>query len=238
MKKLYYAFLLTTLSLHGQTQTLKLSISNPQPRIGDEFELTLNIKDLKSEIFKSVSNKVQIVSENTTSGKGDMKINVIAIKKGINELGPLILSLNGISYTTNKVSFEVVDSLPNVDEGLWFRKITKTDSTFSIIIEQRIPANEKTTHTSENSVTYTTEPETSEYVKLKDSFSVSGLSSDGSSISTDFTTIAAGIQEKRFMRCFSVYNFVIDDKKQKIVITKDLFNDLPKTYNFKEIKVQ
>lgn len=238
MKKLYLAFLFLVISLYGQTQMLKLSISNPQPRIGDEFELALDIKTLKSEIFKSISDKVKIVSEYIAGENGEMKIKVTALKKGINELGPLTLSLNGVPYTTNKIFYEVVDPLPDVDKGLWFRKVKKSDSTFCIIIEQRIPANEKITYTSENSISMTTEPETKEYVKFKATYSITGLSSDASSTSTDFTSVKINGQSKSYMRCFSVYNFAIDDKTQKIIITKDLFDNLPRTYQFEEIHVQ
>lgn len=238
MKKLYLALFFLVISLYAQTQTLNLSISNPQPRIGDEFEVTLDIKTLKSEIFKSIADKVKIVSEYIAGENSQMKIEVTALKKGINELGPLTLSLNGVSYTTNKISYEVVDALPNVDKGLWFRKVKKSDSTFCILIEQRIPANEKTTYTSENSTSVTTEPETKDYVKFKESYSITGLSSDGSSTYTDFSSVKMGGQSKRYMRCFSVYNFAIVDRTHKITITKDFFDNLPNTYTFQEIHLE
>ncbi|GAB2819341.1 hypothetical protein [Ferruginibacter profundus] len=238
MKKLFLAFLFLVILFYGQAQTLQLSISNPQPRIGDEFELTLDIKTLKSEIFKSIADKVQIVSEYIAGESGEMKIKVKALKKGINELGPLTLSLNGVAYTTNTISYEVIDPLPNVDRGLWFRKVKKSDSTFCIIIEQRIPANEKTTYKGENSISIATEPETKEFVKFKERYSIAGLSSDASSTSTDFSSVKINGQSKSYMRCFSVYNFAIDDKTLKIIITKDLFDNLPKTYKFEEIYVQ
>lgn len=238
MNKLYLASLFLVISLYGKTQTLSLSISNPQPRIGDEFELTLDIKTLKPEIFKSIADEVQIVSEYIAGEKSEIKIKITALKKGINELGPLTLSLNGVPYTSNKIFYEVVDPLPIVDKGLWFRKVQKSDSTFCIIIEQRIPANEKTTNTSENSISLTIEPETKEYVKFNKRYSINGLSSNASSTSTDFTSVKINGQSKSYMRCFSAYNFAIDDKTQKIVITKDFFDNLPKTYKFEEIQVQ
>lgn len=238
MKKIYLAFLFLVSSFCGFAQTLDLSISNPQPRIGDEFEVALDIKALKSLFFKDLAGKVQISSEYIAGHNDQMKIKVTALKKGTNELGPLALTLNGVAYTTNKISYEVVDPLPNVDKGLWFRKVKKSDSTYSIIIEQRIPANEKTEYTSENSISMTTEPETKEYVKFKEDYSITGLSSDGSSTSTDFTSVETGGKIKNFMRCFSVYNFVIDDKNQKIIITRDLFDNLPNTYRFEDIQVQ
>jgi hypothetical protein len=84
----------------------------------------------------------------------------------------------------------------------------------------------------------TTEPETKEFVKFKEDYSIIGLSSDGSSTSTDFSSVKINGQSKSYMRCFSVYNFTIDNKTQKVIITKDLFDNLPKTYKFEEIHVQ
>lgn len=238
MKQLHCTLIFLLVAFYTQAQTIDLSISNPQPRIGDEFAVELNIKTLKEEIFKGISDKVEVLRGYIPGESAELKVKVIARIKGINELGPLTFTLNGTTFTTNKISYEVIDPLPNVDNGLWFRKIKTSDSTFSIIIEQRIPASEKTTHTSENSISITTEPETKDYVKVKGDYSIAGLSNGGSNSYTDFSDVNINGVDKRFMRCFSVYKFLLDNNTQKIVITKDLFDNLPEGYKFEDIKIQ
>lgn len=238
MKQLHWTLIFLLVAFYSQAQTIHLSISNPQPRIDEEFAVELNIKTLKEEIFKGISDKVEIVTGYIPGESAELKVNVIARKKGINELGPLTFTLNGTTFTTNKISYEVIDPLPNVDNGLWFRKIKTSDSTFCIIIEQRIPAAEKTTRTSENSLSITTEPETAEYVKMKTDYSIAGLSNGGSNRSTDFSDVNINGVKKRYMRCFSVYKFLLDNNTQKVVITKDLFENLPANYKFEDIKIQ
>jgi hypothetical protein len=234
-----YLFLAFSLaSFYSQAQTLQLSVSNPQPRLGDEFELVLETKALQAGIFESVADKVRIVGNNIVNQSSNMKIKVEATKKGSTELGPLTFSLNGTMYSTNKISYEVIDRLPDVDNGLWFRTVKTSDSTVSLIIEQRIPAKAKTTYKTNNSISMTTEAETKEYVKLKDNHSFIGLSSNGSSRTTDFSSVKINGQAQQFMRCFSVYNFEISDRKQTIILNKETFQNLPATYQFEPIRIQ
>ena len=238
MKKLFLVFLTLTVSLYGKTQSLELSISNPQPRVGDDFYLSVDISDLKSELFKSLSNKVQISTDYITGDNGQLKIKITASNKGIAELGPLSFSLNGTTYSTNKVTYEVIDELPQVDNGLWIRKVRKDETTFYLIIEQRIPAKIVTAKNDDNSITTSTEPETEEFVKINSDYSIEGLSTDFSSTSSDYSSFVETGIRKHYMNCFSFYTFKIEDKTQKIVLSRDLFENLPKTYKFEEIKVQ
>lgn len=240
MKRIYTAILLSTISIAGLSQKLAISISNPQPRLGDVFELSVDVNALKAEIFKSIqsTDKAEIDSEYAPLESGVMKMKITALKKGMNQLGPLFFTLNGQRFESNTVSYEVVDALPNTDNGLWFRKLKTSDTSFCIIIDQRIPAAEKMTRKGDNSISITNEPETNDYVKLKEMYDVPGLSSGGSETSTDYSTIKVNGEDQRYLRCFSIYRFIITDKAQKIRLTKDLFENLPKGYSFQTITFQ
>jgi hypothetical protein len=225
-------------SILAQPQTLELTISTPQPRLKETFQITIDIYHLKANIFKSLAGKVKLSNDASTTNNGDLIMNVNAIQKGKNEIGPLEFYLDKTKYTTNKITFEVIDALPNTNKGVWIRKVMTGDATFCIIIEQRIPASSKTTKKSDNTITFTTEPEYSEIVKFKDSYSIEGVSGRNSYSTTKFSSVMINGEDREFMYGYSVYYFSIEDKKAKIIITKDKLQNIPADYKFEQIVIQ
>jgi hypothetical protein len=163
---------------------------------------------------------------------------VKALAKGKNEIGPFEFYIDKTRYTSNKVAYEVVDALPNTDNGIWFRKVMTGGNTFCIIIEQRIPAATKSRKTADNTITITTEPVSEEMVEFKDSYSIDGVSGRDSQRNTSFSNLVKNGEEVPFKYGFAIYYFTIDDEKAKIKITRDKFKNLPKDYKFEEIVVQ
>ena len=225
-------------SILAEPQTIELIISTPQPRLNETFQISLDINHLRANIFKSLIGKVQLSNDISTTNNGELILNVNAIKKGGNEIGPLEFYLDKTKYTTNKITFEVIDPLPNTDKGIWFRKVMTSDTTFCIIIEQRIPANNKTTRKSDNSITITTEPEYMDIVKFKDSYSIDGVGGRNSHSSTNFSSVTINGEDRQFMYGYSVYYFTIEDRKAKIKITKDKLQNIPGDYRFEDIVIQ
>jgi hypothetical protein len=222
-----------------EPQVIELSISTPQPRLKETFQISIDINHLRGNIFKSLAGKLQISDHDLTGrDNGLLTMNVTAIKKGKNEIGPLEFYLDKTKYTTNKIIYEVIDPLPQTDRGLWFRKVVTSDSTFCIIIEQRIPASTKTTKTSDNSISFTTEPEINNIVKFKPTYSIAGVSGANSHSTTNFSSVEVNNEQKQFMYGFSVYHFSINDKKAKIKITKDKFDNIPPDFTFEDIIIQ
>jgi len=225
-------------SLLSIPRTLKLSISTPQPRLGENFKITLDETYLRAQIFKSAIGKIKFAETLGNANETEMVLNVNALVKGKNVVGPLEFILNGTKYTTNKIEYEVVDALPNVDKGIWIRKVNISDSLFCIIIEQRIPANPKTTVNSEKSTTFTTEPEYTSILKFKDSYSINGLSGINSSTGTDYGYLIDDKgEQKQFFSAYSVYYFKIENRTIKIVITGDKFDNIPNGYGFQSILI-
>jgi len=225
-------------SILAGPQAIELTISTPQPRLKETFQISIDINHLRANIFKSLAGKVQLSNDMNTTNSGELTMNVNAIKKGKNEIGPLEFFLDKTKYTTNKITFEVIDPLPNTDKGVWFRKVMTSDTTFCIIIEQRIPANSKTTKNSLNSITITTDPAYPDIIKFKDSYSIDGVSSPNSHSNTNFSSVTINGEDRQFMYGYSVYYFNIEDRKAKIKITKDKFQNLPGDYKFEDIVIQ
>ena len=224
-------------SFFAQSQTVELTISTPQPRLKETFQISIDVNHLRANIFKSLVGKVQLSDDISITDNRELTMNVTALKKGKNEIGPLEFYLDKTKYTTNKIVYEVIDPLPNTDKGVWIRKVKTGDNTFCIIIEQRIPARSQTAQ-SGNTTSYTTEPEYGQIVKFKDSYSIEGLSGMNSRSATNFSSTEINGERKQFMYAYSVYYFTIKDDKIKIRITKDKLENFPAGYQFEEIVVQ
>lgn len=243
---LLLCFILAAASGHSQNidsliavpQVLELKISTPQPRLNETFQVSVDADHLKANIFRPLAAKLTPADDIMASSCREFTINVVAPEKGKNEIGPLEFYLNKTRYTTNKIVYEVVDPLPETNQGVWFRKVMTSDTSFCIIIEQRIPAFSKTTQKTDNSTTYTTEPEHNDIVKFKDSYSIKGLNSNQSNVTTNFSSVMMNGESKQYMSGYSVYNFTIVDKKARIKITKDKFEHIPDYYHFEEIIIQ
>lgn len=226
-------------SLLAVPQVLELNISTPQPRLNENFKISLEANYIKAQIFKSTFGYLEFAEDIGNTDDGMMNLNVKTTQKGKNQIGPLHFTINGIDYSTNKIEYEVIDALPNVDRGLWFRKVFINDSTFCLIIEQRIPANRKTTKISETETKYSIEPVEENVVSFKDAYSIDGLRGLTSTTYSDFGSIYdANGNEKEFMTGYSITYFSIIDGKDKIKITKDKFQNLPTNYKFEDIIVQ
>jgi hypothetical protein len=220
-------------------QTLELKISSPQPRLKEKIEVSLDINWVRAQIFKTEFGKFTAAEEigNTDANLMVMKVN--AVRKGKQSMGPLYFTMNGTKYTTTKIEYDVIDALPNVDKGLWFRKVMTSDTTFCIIIEQRIPANNKVEKVSAKETKYYTEPTNDNITRFKYSYSIDGLDGNNSASYSDFGHIidAKGIR-KEYMSGYSITFFKIINKNKKIKITKDKFENVPTDYKFEDIIVQ
>lgn len=152
MKYVFLMFIIFAF-LPGYSQTLELNISTPQPRLGESFSISANIDTIAKYVFGGLSNKFTVSTYTTASSEtSKIGISLIAKKPGRNEVGPLVLTINGKKYLTNKLTFNVVDSLPYVNKGLWIRQVHVDDTTSYIIIEQRIPSMKYITHPNPTSI--------------------------------------------------------------------------------------
>ncbi|HYF29516.1 MAG TPA: hypothetical protein VD993_00205 [Chitinophagaceae bacterium] len=225
-------------SLLAEPQVIELTISSPQPRLNESFQIAIDMNHLRANIFKSLVGKVRLAENLQGREDGQLTMSVNALGKGKQTIGPLEFYLNKTKYTTNKVVYEVIDALPNTDIGLWFRKVMTSDSTFCIIIEQRIPAKAVTSHPTESSVSISTEAAHTNIVKFKDSYSIEGVSGSNSNVTTNYSGLVINGQQKEFLYAYSVYYFHIADRSASIKITKDKFDHLPKNYKFEDIIIQ
>lgn len=236
MKKPLITLLSIILCTFCYAQPLKLEISNPQPRVGESFTISVEIDTLSELFFKPLDNKFKISGSNGEAALGypRLMVNAEASKTGKNVVGPYTLEFNGKKYTTNKLSFEIVDSLPRVDKGLWIRKAMIDDTTFCILIDQRRPSHPVYTH-DDNSLTITSRPDTAGNVSPADS--IENIKGNGSTTTTGTGFLEGQDSENEYSYFFGNYRFVIIDKKKPTVLHRSNFKNLPPDYKFEDIVV-
>lgn len=225
-------------SLLSIPQTIELKISSPQPRLKEKIELSIDINYIRAQIFKSEIGKFEI-AEDIGETDGDLMImKVHALKKGKQSIGPLYFTMNGTQYSTNKVDYEVIDAIPNVDKGVWIRNVKPNDSTLCIIVEQRIPAKSRITQTSATTTKYWTEPENNETIVMS-SIPIDGLEYHTSTNSTNQVYFYTEKGKRvNYLNGYSINYYKIVDKRAKIELTKNNFLNLPTDYKFQDIIIE
>jgi len=232
--KIVFVLAMVLLPLVCFSQNLTLDISTPQPRLGETFTLTVEVDTIATNVFSFLSSRFIVSGYRSTSNSGSaLGTTLQATKIGHNEIGPLTLTINGKKYIANKIAFEVVDSLPAVNKGLWIRQAPIDDSSEYIILEQRIPALTYITR-SDSTINMTTKAndDEKEIEMVKD---VQGINFAGST--EDYRSIIdpkTG-QKKDFKFFFALYRIVKTDKNKPMVITKISFNNMPDYYDFKDV---
>ncbi len=240
------SLLLLVLNARSQTvdsiitapQTIKVSMSTPQPRLNETFEITVDASDIRDNIFKSVKGRLGFPEDMGSMESGKLKTKVKALSLGKNQMGPFEFYIDKTRYTSAIISYEVIDPLPQTDKGIWIRQIRTGEDAFCIIIEQRIPAVTKSGRTADNGISITTEPVAEEMVEFKYNDSIDGISAGNSERTSSFSSLEKDGENIPFKYSFGIYHFSIKDDKAKIRITRDLFKNLPEDYKFEEIVVQ
>lgn len=117
------------------SQNFTLTSNNPEPRMGQEFEVSGYLNDTLTEVrFNNI-----------------LKIRNIARVEGLNLIGPLSININGNTYLSDTLTINVIEELDKTKEGIWVRYVNFQNKDY-IILEQVI--NAKPRRESQNKVTF------------------------------------------------------------------------------------
>jgi hypothetical protein len=111
-------------------QVIKIKVSNPAPRVGDELSISYNIENNAGQDL-----------QRGLLGLGAISFtSVFLADTGVVKIGPMSIALNDEIFKTDSVSLHVSPALPPaIKEALWVRKVKSNATTF-IIVEQRLSA--------------------------------------------------------------------------------------------------
>ena len=213
---------------------IEVFMSNPQPRISEFTSINIKTSPLIDTIFNSLSEGDK--NNVTKSYPNDLTIgNVETSKIGKFKIGSLHFSMNNTNYYTKELNYEVIDSLPESDKGLWIRAIKIDDSTFCLIMEQRIPK-------IRNEVQDSLHPNLTLYDEIlrRATFapSTTNLSSMRGEGASSFKNKLVRNVEKSFLESSYISFIRIVNRNEKITLTKDDFENIPKDYIFHNIIIE
>lgn len=239
MKTTIFLFFTLLLCVKVYSQTLNLSISDPQPRLGQGFTITINIDTVNQTMFHFLSDRFKVsLAKDQCSTTPEMSVSLEATKTGRNEIGPLTIEFNGTKYTTNKIAFDVVDSLPAVNKGYWIRKIKVDDTTVLILTEQRIPALTYYDHT-DNSITMSTktndDEKEAELTWMEADIANAKVEMQGGH--SEMQSIYLPSKELKFKYCYWLYKITVIDPTKTVILHQGDFTNLPDYYKFQNIIV-
>ena len=221
--------------LKGRDSTLiEIVLSNPQPRINEYTSINIKTSSLIDTIFNSLSegDKNNVIK----SYPNDLTIGYVETSKiGKFKIGGLNFSMNKTNYYTKELNYEVIDSLPKSDNGLWIRAVMIDDSTFCLIMEQRIPNIQNEAHDSSrpNLVLYNTNLRSATFAP-----STSNLTSMKGEGSSSLKNNLVRNVEKSFLESSYISFIRIVNRNVKITLTKYDFENIPKDYIFHDIIIQ
>ena len=226
--KVFFILCLLAIPVLSFAQTLKLEISNPQPRVGDYITLTINADSLSKDVFSSISDK-----DFTFGYEQYISTDIKATTTGKKTIGPFNINLNGKKYITNKLDINIAESLPDIPEGLWIRKVIDSDNTFYILIEQRVLLLKNVAH-KDNSLATNTNASIDNIETELINNNIPNVTAVSFSVSSDIQQ-TDGMPENRY--CLRKYKFSITDKTKHVILTKENFKGLPNYYKFTDIIV-
>lgn len=139
MKYLLITFTLLLFASISAQDTLKLKISNREPRVGDELELSFSFDFFTNEINSQFKSDIEMSKSNSIYGnQNDEFTRIIAFKTvGQHVVGPFKFDFNGGKIVTDSIIVDVIEKLP-FEEGLWIRLATDQYGSKYLIVEQLI----------------------------------------------------------------------------------------------------
>ncbi len=112
------------------SQSLDIDLSNPLPRVGQEFEIDVDLNFIVDYIIENLDSSFLV---NNTKFN-NLKIKLTAKDTGSYSIGPFVFEFNDTLFETNKLHLNINNAIDTI-EGLWIKKFKHNSYEF-IILEQ------------------------------------------------------------------------------------------------------
>ena len=113
-------------SLTSFSQQLRLKLTYPSPRQGDEMVISVTFEN----------------PDSTYPIEGVFTFKQCTKDIGFMTIGPVSLKINGTHYTSNSLRIKVIEKLPDVASGFWLRTVKENNKEY-LILEERVARNKK-----------------------------------------------------------------------------------------------
>ena len=242
MKKITILLLLfCSLHIIGQTK-LDIEIDNPEPRVGQEVTLSINVDFLNNYFKKELGKNIDVTGSPSIFGSSpdEFQIEIIFEKAKTYNLGPFDFEFNGKTYTTNTIEVNVLPKLP-IENGLWLRQ-TVFEGEHYLIIEQLISNKSDKTENENGGYSHTIGgviPEGKEFAELNKNLTQGIQLSNYSSATNTMRSDDSELFDVGFSYSIKKYKIKFEENfKGEYVISESDFNNLPKKFDIKNITVK
>lgn len=133
MKKITILFLLLINISTLKAQEVKLETNYPEPRVGQSFNITLQLDFIEDYLKESLQDGLELSKKFAFS---DYSRDIKANEAGQYTIGPLSFEFNGKTYKSDSITINVIEPLTK-KEGIWIRQVEFDETTF-LILEQFI----------------------------------------------------------------------------------------------------
>lgn len=206
-------------------QSGEILVANPLIRQGDSFDLVIEFPTNEND------------GSNRKFLTGSLKVSSEEMSIGKHKVGPILVAIDGKTYSTNSVLINISSQLPNVREGLW---VSISEEYQYIILEQRMPVGVTVEKNSKSSVTIGTEAKELVFTD----FDVDAFISAGILVSLSSSVSAIGYTNARDRSTGYSYKTTVYSYKKlepltgPLPITARFYKNLPKGMDLTVIEIK
>lgn len=233
----YCLTLLVLFSFSGilAQKAVTISVDNAEPRVGQEFLLTIESDFLNGYLEKLLPTEIDIKPGAVPSLTKDTYKTLMATKEGQMTIGPLEFSFNGEKYKSNILKINIIPALGE-EEGLWVRKIRLDDGDY-ILLEQILIAKKLTTRTG-NTTTIKWESVDDQFAKLIIDTDFEGVEFEDNHSGTGGHPDKVKSHPTEIRYSYKYYRIKKSSAfKGPLKLKKDHFVDLPSNFELKDITI-
>ena len=237
--KLILTTIFATITLLCVGQVATLDIKNPAPRISDGVDVSVSFDNKKIKKIEGPMSSDEFTAEfENQLGYADINFGTQLLDTGLLKIGPFKFKINKTNFTTDVVTIRVYPDLPNVSDGIWLRLVTfKGDDI--LLIEQRVSHDWVIENGGHSSMSI--DAEGVNFARL-DGYKLYELGVESIELSSGISSgsirdeiLGTGVVSYKLTQ----YKLIKRDTfKNKIVITKDLFNEFPKDIDILELEIK
>ena len=234
----YRLTLLALFSFSGliAQKAVTISVDNVEPRVGQEFLITIESDFLDSYLKQILPTEIDIRPGAAPSLTKDTYKTLMATKEGQITIGPLEFSFNGKKYKSNILKINVIPALGD-EEGLWIRQIRLDDDDY-ILLEQILTAKKFTSRTG-NTTTIKWESVDDQFAKLIVNTDFEGIEFKDSHSGTGGHPDKVKSHPAEIRYSYKYYRIEkLSDFKAPLKLKKEHFVDLPMNFELKDIIIK
>lgn len=240
---LFFAGISTMPVLRGQTpDTIPVTLYVNSAFVIEGQSCTIYAKEerFENKLFNVFAqNNRQLKCDHAFRVEGYPFVSVGNMKKGRYTFPQNIFEYHGQMYKTQPLVMEVIDSFPDIEQGLWIRALATSDSTVDILINQHNPFKDNQLNAKDPGSAGMKE-RSNKWVSFKKLYpdDPSGFFPESSSTSTYLVSGLANTGKKKYWVSRTTLQLRKPNGKEWPVLDESYFLNLPPNHTFTSVIIR